>query len=133
MADFEHSQDVNAPSAELFDYLAEISNLPKYFAAMISAEPAGGDAIHVVADVDGTERGGEAWFRVDRAANHLEWGAKGPNNYHGELDVTEDGTGSRVTVTLHTERADAAAAGDIDEGIVDTLAEIKRLVEGRDS
>ena len=80
----------------------------------------------MVADVDGVTREGEAWFRVDRERRHLEWGSEGPDNYHGYLDVSGDGATASVTVFLHTERA---GSGDIDRGIADTLAEIKRLAE----
>ena len=93
---------------------------------MTSAEPAGQDKVHVVADVAGVTREAEAWFRVDPERRHLEWGSEGPDNYHGYLDVTGDGATALVTVFLHTERA---GSGDIDRGIAGTLAEIKRLAE----
>lgn len=100
--------------------------LPSYFAAMKSAEPAGGDAVHTVAEVEGTEREGEAWFTTDAAARSIRWGSEGPNNYNGELQVSEADAGSRVTVTLHTERVE----GDqIDEGLRETLRQIKANVE----
>ena len=93
---------------------------------MTSAEPAGQDAVRVAADLNGTTREGEAWFRVDRERRHLEWGSEGPDDYHGSLDVAGDERTSSVTVFLHTERHDSS---DIDRGIADTLAEVKRLVE----
>jgi len=126
VGDHSGSADVGAPAGQLFDYLSEVSNLPRYFTAMTSAEPAGQDEVHVVADVDGVTREAEAWFRVDRERRHLAWGSEGPDNYHGYLDVTGDGATALVTVFLHTERA---GSGDIDRGIAGTLAEIKRLVE----
>ena len=126
MGDYSGTADVGAPAGQLFDYLSEVSNLPRYFTAMTSAEPAGQDEVHVVADVDGVTREAEAWFRVDRERRHLEWGSEGPDNYHGYLDVTGDGATALVTVFLHTERA---GSGDIDRGIAGTLAEIKRLAE----
>ena len=126
MGDHSGSADVGVPAGQLFDYLSEVSNLPRYFTAMTSAEPAGQDEVHVVADVDGVTREGQAWFRVDRERRHLAWGSEGPDNYHGYLDVTGDGATASVAVFLHTERVDS---GDIDRGIAGTLAEIKRLVE----
>jgi hypothetical protein len=126
VGDYSGSADVGVPAGQLFDYLSEVSNLPRYFTAMTSAEPAGQDEVHVVADVDGVTREGQAWFRVDRERRHLEWGSEGPDNYHGYLDVTGDERTSSVRVFLHTERADS---GDIDRGIAGTLAEIKRLAE----
>jgi len=126
MGDYQRSQDVNAPAGQLFDYLSDIGNLPRYFTAMTSAESAGHDAVRVVADLRGTTREGEAWFRVDRDQRHLEWGSEGPDNYHGYLDVTGDAAGSSVTVFLHTERHDS---GEIDRGIAETLETVRRLVE----
>ena len=126
MGDYKGSLEVGAPAAQLFRYLSDVRHLPRYFAAMKRAEPAGKDAVEVVAEVNGTRREGEAWFRVDRDRQHLEWGSEGPSDYHGYLDVTGDGTSSTVTVALHTERHDS---GDIDRGIASTLAAVKRLVE----
>ncbi len=126
MGDYQRSQDVDAPADQLFGYLSEVGNLPRYFTAMTSAEPAQGDAVHVTADLNGTTEEGEAWFRVDRERRHLDWGSEGPNDYHGYLDVTGDGRSSTVTVFLHTEQHDSA---DIDRGVAETLATIKRLVE----
>jgi hypothetical protein len=126
MGDYSGSADAGAPAGQLFGYLSEVSNLPRYITAMTSAEPAGQDAVHVVADVDGVTREGEAWFRVDRERRHLEWGSEGPDNYHGYLDVTGDGATASVTVFLHTERHHS---GEIERGIAGTLAAIKQLVE----
>ena len=126
MGDYSGTADVGAPAGQLFDYLSDISNLPRYFAAMTSAEPVGQDEVHVVADVNGVTREGQAWFRVDRERRHLAWGSEGPDNYHGYLDVTGDGATASVTVFLHTERVDS---GDIDHGIASTLAHVKQLVE----
>jgi hypothetical protein len=47
MADYERSQTVEAPAGALFDFLADIGNLPRYFEQMTSAEPAGGEAVRV--------------------------------------------------------------------------------------
>lgn len=130
MGDYQRGQDVNAPADQLFDFLADVANLPRYFTSMTSAEPAEGDAVHVVASEHGRTHDAEAWFRVDAANRHLDWGSQGPSNYHGQLDVVGDATSSRVTVSLHTERADADAdSQNIEAGIRETLASIKSLVE----
>jgi hypothetical protein len=126
MGDYQHSAEVSAPAGQLFGYLSDVRNLPRYFAAMTSAEPAGDQAVHVAATLDGTTERAEAWFRVDQERQHLEWGSEGVSDYHGHLDVTGDSATSSVTVFVHTERHDS---GDIDQGVIDTLAAVKRLVE----
>lgn len=44
------SQEVSAPADQLFSFLSEVGNLPRYFTAMTSAEPAEGDAVRMTAD-----------------------------------------------------------------------------------
>jgi uncharacterized protein YndB with AHSA1/START domain len=137
MRTYESTTTVTASPDDLFAYLSDVHNLPEYFAAMTSAEPAGdaegdvppgAEAVHSVAEVDGQRREGEAWFRRDAGARSLSWGSEGPNDYHGELQVDGDGESSRVTVRLHTELAE----GDrIQQGLETTLATIKEKVEGR--
>jgi uncharacterized membrane protein len=127
MGDYEQSTTVTTDPEALFAYLSDVSNLPDYFAAMKSAEPADGDAVHTVAEVDGTEREGEAWFTADDDARTIRWGSEGANHYSGELAVQGADGGSQVTVRLHTEHADGP---EIDSGLRETLAQIKRNVEG---
>jgi Polyketide cyclase / dehydrase and lipid transport len=136
MGTYEHSTGVAADPDELFAYLADVHNLPDYFAAMEEAEPAGeaeGDvpddsiAVHTVADVDGTRREGEAWFTTDPDTRTLRWGSEGPSHYGGELQVDADGENATVTVRLHTEHGEGER---IQEGLETTLAQIKQNVEG---
>lgn len=126
MGDYEQSTTVDAAPGVLFDYLSDVANLPHYFAAMRSAEPAGGDTVHTVADVDGTPREGDAWFTAEQESRTIRWGAPGPHDYSGELAVAGAGDGSTVTVRLHTEHVDGT---EIDRGLQETLATIKRNVE----
>ncbi len=129
MPQHERSQSVAAPAEALFDYLSDIGNLPRYFARMTSARPGEGETVQVTARLpDGQEVEGEAWFRVNQDANRIEWGSQGPNDYQGWLEVSGDrgGSASMVHVHISTQRVDA---GEIDRGLVETLAEIKRLVE----
>lgn len=125
MPRYERSTNVDAPADALFSYLSDIRNLPNYFDRMTSAEPGDGRAVRVTANLDGREERGEAWFEVDQNAKTLAWGAEGPNDYHGELDVSENARNSRVVVRIFTKIEDQR----IEQGIDKTLANIKRLVE----
>jgi hypothetical protein len=58
--------------------------------------PGGGEEVHVVAEVEGTRREGEAWMAVDDAQRTLRWGSEGPNSYHGELQVAPAASGAEV-------------------------------------
>ena len=129
MADYERAQTVEASAGALFDFLADVGNLPRYFERMTAAEPAGGEAVRVRAEVDGRVQEGEAWFRVDTDARRVEWGSEGPSDYSGWLDVTDEGAGrSTVAVHVSTERVEDRP-DEINQGIDRTLGNVRRLVE----
>lgn len=126
MATYQQSTDVNAGADALFAYLSDVSNLPKYFDRMTSAQPAEGEAVHTTANLNGQEFEGEAWFRVDDGGKTISWGSEGPSNYSGELEVSGEGGSSKVDVRLNTERVES---DEINDGLRTSLANIKRLVE----
>ena len=128
MGDFSSSTQVIAGEQVLFEYLSDVSNLPKYFARMRSATMSGPEEVDTEAEVNGQTVRGQAWFRVDYDRLHLEWGSEGESRYSGQLDVEGDTRQSTVTVRLHTERVDD---GDpqVTQGIEQTLAQIKQLTE----
>lgn len=129
MSDYTHSTTVRRPADDIFAFLSDVSNLPRYFEAMESAESAGDQAVHVVANVEGQRREGEAWMTVDADDRRMRWGSEGPNDYHGELTVAPGGGDgeSEVTVFLRTERADGPG---ISAGLEQTLANLKRILDG---
>jgi hypothetical protein len=105
MTEYRHTATTDVPADELFAFLSHPENLPRYFPAMKVAEPKGGDSVHVEAEVHGERVAGEAWLRTDPATRSLSWGAEGPDDYHGELRIRDDGPGSsEITVTLHSVR-----------------------------
>lgn len=130
MADFSGTTTVTASEQDLFAFLSDVGNLPRYFARMTSAERRGdGDEIHTTATLlDGTRVEGTAWFTVDDVARHISWGSEGDNDYHGYLDVRPKDVGSEVEVHIHTARVPQDDEGT-QEGIDKTLASIKLLVE----
>ena len=139
MGDYERSTTVPVPVDDLFEYLSHVENLPTYLARMTQARHVSGDEVSVEARLepgDGVPDGGapdgggertvrgEAWFRIDAERHRLEWGAAGPHDYHGELEVSEGGSGATVVVRLHTLHDDTAA---IEEGLAETLSNIERI------
>jgi len=121
MTTYTHTADADIPADVLFKYLADPRNLPRYFPQMTAAEPEGGDSVHVEAEVHGHHVEGEAWVRPDKSARRLAWGAEGPDDYYGELQVDELEAGrSRITVALHSVRE--AEGGEVQEGLEQTVA-----------
>jgi uncharacterized protein YndB with AHSA1/START domain len=125
MTTYTHTAEADVPANVLFQFLADPTNLPRYFPQMTAAEPEGGETVHVEAEVHGAHVEGEAWVRPDESARRLEWGAEGPDDYHGELQVDELEPGrSRITVTLHSVRE--AEGGEVQEGLEQTVAALSQ-------
>jgi uncharacterized membrane protein len=129
MGDFQASTTVDADANALFDYLSQVSNLPRYFARMTSAEPGDGAEVHTVARMpDGKQVAGDAWFTVDPVTHRIEWGSEGPNDYRGSLEVSSTSSGAEVRAQLHTTRV-ADDNAEVQQGLEETLATVKQLVE----
>jgi uncharacterized protein YndB with AHSA1/START domain len=132
MPDYQRSITIDATPDELFDFLSQVENLPKYFARLTEAHPATGDEVRVKAQLppEATEGEGEetvesyATFSIDADHRSLSWGTENEHDYHGELQVTPAGSGASVAVTLHTEHD----SDEINDGIDETLQNIKELV-----
>lgn len=131
MTTYTHTAEADIAADVLFSYLADPTNLPRYFPEMTEAEPEGGDKVHVEAEVHGDRVSGEAWVRPNEAERRLEWGAEGPDDYHGELQVEEVAPGrSRITVSLHSVRA--AEGTEVQDGLEHTVAALTQAVAADD-
>ena len=129
MADFTSTTTVDASPDDLFAFLSDVGNLPRYFARMTSAERGDGNEVKTSAQLpDGSHVEGRAWFEVDADKQHIAWGSEGSNDYHGYLDVRPAEHGASVEVHIHTTRVDE---GDhqVQQGVDQTVDTIKSLVE----
>jgi hypothetical protein len=115
MGSYRYAKSADLSAGRVFDYLADVRNLPRYLPSMTAAEPEGGDRVRVEAEVDGRTESSEAWLRVDRRRWRIEWGSEGPNDYHGKLEISDDGP-ERCTIELdlHTIRAEG---DEIEQGV----------------
>lgn len=130
MSDYEQSGSVHAPAQELFDFLAEVRNLPRYFERMTSAEPADGDAVQVEAVVPGGgHQAGAAWFKTDPENRKITWGSERDKDYSGEVRVEGDETGSTVRIRVHL----SVEGKDTNATLAQSIDNIRRLVEHGDA
>lgn len=125
MTTYTHTAEAGIAADTLFSFLADARNLPRYFPQMTAAEPEGGDTVHVTAEVHGDRVVANAWVHSDETKRRLSWGADGPDEYHGELQVDDIAPErSRITVSLHSVRE--ADGGEVQEGLVHTVAALAR-------
>lgn len=134
MGDYERSIIVTVAPNRLFGYLKDVTNLPAYLPRMTSASPTRDDKVAVTARIDQPDEPakqvqGEAWMKVKVAGRTLQWGAPGPSNYQGELDVEagHEPDTSVLTVRLHTERVEGQ---QIEDGLDEALRGIAHAAEG---
>ena len=65
-----------------------------------------------------------------KAPRRSNGGPEGPSSYSGKLEVTPGGDGAQLTVRLHTTRVNDGDS-EVQKGLDETLANVKRLVEQR--
>lgn len=100
MAEYEQSRTADASAQAVFDFVADIRNLPRYLPTTHHAEPQGPDRVRVTGEARGHPYDGDGYLRADRQAMRLEWGAD-EGDYAGWLQVTDrNGGGSEVRVHL---------------------------------
>lgn len=109
MKEYEQTQNVDASPDEVFAWVSNVNNLPKYLPPIKEADTAGSsrreDAeqqVWLKGEIpDQGEFENEGYLNVDQASRRMEWGAEVYRDYSGELEVAENGNGgSAVTVRL---------------------------------
>ncbi len=121
MTDYHHTATIDMPAADLFAFLREPGNLPRYFPQISQAAPQGSDIVRVTAEVNGERVESEAWFKVDEKTHTLSWGSQRPHDYHGTLSIENTGPNETgLTITLSSVRQ--AANEDVQRGLEETVA-----------
>ncbi|SMD18561.1 hypothetical protein [Kibdelosporangium aridum] len=128
MPTYHRTRTLHAGEDRVFEYLADVNNLPKYFDHMKTAKHVGGDTVEVEAEVHGEKEHGEAWFRVDRTARRIQWGSR-DSDYSGVLDIKAEQDRTIVDIELHAHHEDA----EIDQALDTTLDHIQEQVEAPDA
>ena len=141
MSEFEHSTTIDASPDEVYAFMSKVENLPKYLPTTHAAQPQEGERVRVQGEAQGHKYDSDGFFRQDAANHRIEWGAD-EGYYSGFLEVTEQGSGSSMTVHLSFsggppgsegsepgDGGDAPSEGDVQEGLVKALTSIKNFVE----
>jgi uncharacterized protein YndB with AHSA1/START domain len=122
MSTYRHSMRAEIPADDLFAFLSEPRNLPRYFPQLTVAEPGGGGEVRVEADDRGRHVTGKAWLHTDAEHRTLCWGTETEDNYHGELHIAERDQGTcEISLILHAERTDS---DEVRRGLAETVAAI---------
>lgn len=141
MPEYEQSIMIDASADEVFDFVSNLSNLPKYLPTLHHAEPQGNDRVRVKGEVGPHDYDSAGYFRVDPAEYFMEWCADTDRHYSGWLEVQEIDDISEVTVHLSFNpdplmaQKMAEQSPNFDEemesGIRSALLSVQRLCEAK--
>jgi hypothetical protein len=125
MAEFERSQHIDAPSQSVYEFLADVRNLPRYVTHLKDAAPhLNDDVVEVDAIVGETVEHSAGWVRAYDAQLRIEWGWQEEPIYHGWITVEDDDRGAVLTIHL-----DQPTPWDTEAELSTALRTIRRLVE----
>jgi polyketide cyclase/dehydrase/lipid transport protein len=118
MPDYEASRRIDAKPDDVFNFVADIGNLPDYAPTVRSATRLSDGRVRVQGRVGQTDYTDDGVFNIDPEKRRLEWRAD-DRNYHGSLTVSDEITHSRVWVRLSfgIEKIDAANPSVPDEAV----------------
>lgn len=142
MPEYEQSLTVHAAPDAVFDFIADVHNMPKYLPTVKHAEPEEGERVHMEGDAKGHHYDSDGHLHADHAALRLEWGSDGEHAYSGWMQVGDAGDGqSQVTVHLsfappphisaNLEKSTGDRDATINEELQTALQSIQNEVEGK--
>ena len=147
MQEYEQKETVAAPANEVFAWVSDVENLPKYLppikdAGIRGPAVAGSPGENAEMTVEIPDRGrfqSEGYFDVDAEGRTMRWGAETERDYSGRLIVAEAGDG-QSEVTVHLSFGPRSVEGEIqessshdrdplEESLGATLESIRRQIE----
>ena len=148
MKEYEQTQTIDAPAEEVFVWLSDVNNLPKYLPPVVdvsvegpSAEGVPGQRIRATLEYPegGSTFDSESYLAVDEGRKRMEWGAEVERDYSGWLEVA-DAVDGQSQVTVHLNFGERSVEPEIKEqtpegrdplaeGVSATLESIRRQIE----
>ena len=144
--EYEQTQVVAASPDEVFAWVSDVGNMPKYLPPIKEASIEGesapgtpGERVRMRGEIpDRGEFESEGYLSVYESARRMEWGAEVSRDYSGWLTVAEADGGSEVTV--HLSFGERSVEGEIrqesgedrdplGEAVGATLESIRRQIE----
>lgn len=131
----EETMTINASADAVFNFIADIGNLPKYVPTTKQAQSQGEDRVQVQGEAKGHQYSDDGYLRADRAQQRLEWGSD-EGHYSGSMQITPQGDNTcEVTVQLVFREKPGGSKGpseaDIHEGMRKSLESIQNHLTGR--
>lgn len=147
MGEYTGSISVQRPAAEVFAFLSDIRNMPRYLPTVQHVGPQGThdgrDDVAIEGESHGRHYHGTGWLRVSPEQHRMEWGSEHLADYHGVIEVRDSPAGTEVRLALTMTPEPKVAEGmQREHGSVDTamrlsvertLGQMKAVIEAAGS
>ena len=139
IGEYEETLEVDASPDNVFEFVADVRNLPRYLPTTKDAQSQGKDRVRVQGGAQGQTYDSDGYLRPDARAHRMEWGAD-EGYYSGWLQVKPEGGTGRSNVTVHISlrghppgapEGRAPSRDQVREGVRKGLKSIKNFLEGR--
>lgn len=130
MAKYERSLLIQAPARTVYEFVADVNNMPKYLPTTQHASMHDGDRVRVEGQNDGQSYVDEGYLHVEEEFKRLAWGAD-EQDYSGWLDVENaSDTETKVTVGLsfRDNQDDEVGQQRIEQSLEQALESIRQHV-----
>jgi uncharacterized protein YndB with AHSA1/START domain len=138
MSDYQHSVHILAPAQDVYEFVSNTENFPKFLPTLGSATPEEGGKIEMQGTVEGHGYQTEGEFHLDPDERTMHWGSDS-HEYRGQLQVTGDDSASQLSAKLcfttdsETEEKIKQRSGDsetpIQDALIHALDNVKRQCE----
>jgi len=139
MSEFSTQITIEAPADDVFSFVTDFDHMHEYLPTVEKATPAGDGQIRMQGEVNGRRYDTTGWFQTHEFNRTMLWGAKGANDYTGDLEVMDQGDRCTLTIHLKFEFLPEVSAEDrkkleahwpqIQQGLDESGQNIKRLCE----
>jgi len=137
MSEYQNSIIIAANPDKVFDFVADMNNLPQYLPTVHNATLESQDRIRIQGEAAGHKYDDTGYFRANKESHKLEWGSDGESNYSGWLKVDQGEDTSSTNLSVHISCGESVKKPEgvdwdnvMNEGINKTLQSIKNLCEG---
>lgn len=136
MPEFEQSLRIRSSADHVYEFIADVRNMPQYLPTTSRAEAHGSGRVRVEGDVHGRHYDSEGFLRRVDDRNRIEWGSDA-GDYAGWIEARDRG-GDQVDVVVHLSFDDArwdadladAREADIRRALSAALRSIQQQLEG---
>jgi uncharacterized membrane protein len=99
MPDFEQTLRIRSSADQVYDFISDVRNMPRYLPTTKHAESRGQGRVRVEGDVHGRHYDSEGFLRRMDDRNRIEWGSD-EGDYKGWIEARDRGD-EQVDVSVH--------------------------------